>query len=493
MTRALRLCASPLIFCLTAGFASAADLRAEDLWKTWQSTVGLTGLTLDAAGTQTNADGLTLTKVRIKLDPTAAIEMETLVLRENADGSVAILPGEAALVHSTPHQGRLALSHQDLQLTARETDAGALRYDYQAAQIGLDLQLNLDGGTTAPSAISIAAEAVSGHYSDTPGDLRSFELALKTGLVKSQSALQDRSMGVQSSSSGEIASLDFLGNFALPAGVTTMGMMQPGALRDALTRGLAVQMQLSQGKTITQTTEDLGFFNYNLRMTAAPSEMRLAVSQTSFTLDGTAGQMDFHGTSPELAGPVDASLASAAFALKFPILSPETAQDYHLRFSMNDFALSEATWTMFDPNGALVHAPGRFNLDLGGTMRADLPGALDAAIFGGMPVFPQPEKLEIRDVTAKGLGVAMKIFGAFTFDSSQTIPTPTGRADLVLSGMERLLTGLTTLMPQEKETIISIRETLKQYTLSKPGVDENHAAFEVRNGTELYLNGKEFK
>lgn len=493
MTRALRLFASPLIYCLTAGVA-AADLRADDLWKTWQSTMAQTGLTLEAGDSQTNTDGLTLNRLRLALDPSAALEMERLVLRENADGSVAILPGAVALVHSTAHRGRLELNHEGLELTARETEGGGLRYDYQAGRISADLQLNWPGGdpSDGPSVVSIGAEAVSGHYSDTPGDLRSFDLALKTGLVKTVSSMQDGSAGVSSRNSSEISSLDFQGSFALPAGVTALGMMEPGALRDALTRGLALQMRLNQGKTLTQSSEDLVFFKYDLRMTAAPSDMRMAISQTSLSVDGTAGQMDFHFVTPELAGPVNASLGSAAFGLKFPIVSPDRAQDFHLRFNMENLALSEASWAMFDPEGVLVHAPGRFNLDLGGMMRADLPGVVDSALYGNAPVLPQPEKLEIRDVTVKGLGTALKIFGAFSFDNSGFMPMPSGRADLVLSGMERLLTGLTTLMPQQKSDIASFREMLNEYTIRKPGADENRATFEMRNGVEAYLNGKRF-
>jgi len=162
MFRMTTFAAAPVFALLLGGTAHAA-LTADQVWQSWKDAGALVGLTVSAA-TENNSSGvLTLNGVTIASAGTSGLTISDMVLTEQSDGSVTIVPGaDIGVTMTGATEGSVKLTHDGLTLTARAADGG-LAYDFAAAKLDVAYGSTYPGasidGTEAPKATPRAPSA----------------------------------------------------------------------------------------------------------------------------------------------------------------------------------------------------------------------------------------------------------------------------------------------------------------------------------------------
>ena len=119
---------APAIALLMSGTAHAA-LTADQVWQSWKNAGAMIGLEV-AAATENNSGGvLTLNGVSISPAGVPGLTISDMVLTEQSDGTVIIVPGaEIGATMAGDTEGSVKITHDGLTLIAREADGG-LAYD----------------------------------------------------------------------------------------------------------------------------------------------------------------------------------------------------------------------------------------------------------------------------------------------------------------------------------------------------------------------------
>jgi hypothetical protein len=164
---------------------------------------------------------------------------------------------------------------------------------------------------------------------------------------------------------------------------------------------------------------------------------------------------------------------------------------------LEDVALGDQLWSMFDPTNALSHAPMRLMLNVDGTgvqgfdltpSQEELPKSTDAGWL---------ETLNINTLGVSLLGAELTGNGRFVFDSTDTktydgFPKPEGKADLRLTGLNAALDSLIKAGLVQADQMMMPRMMLGMFT--RPVGDD---AFETdlqfgKNG-DIRMNGQRLR
>ena len=194
------LAASSALVFLMGGTAHAA-LTADQVWQSWKDAAKLAGLEITSA-TEANSGGvLTLNGVTIAPPgKTDGLKVSDITLTEESDGSVTIRPG-ATIGADGGEAGRLAITHEGLELKAREGDAGALVYDYSADKLSAIVATVTDGFSfTEEPAKKVTNDVVvnfddlKGTYTDAPGTNRTFSMDIAASKLAYEVKTDDPNM-----------------------------------------------------------------------------------------------------------------------------------------------------------------------------------------------------------------------------------------------------------------------------------------------------------
>jgi hypothetical protein len=486
--------AAPGIALLLSGTAHAA-LTADQVWQSWKDAGAMVGLTISAA-TENNSGGvLTLNGVSIAPEGEAGLTISDMVLTEESDGSVTIVPGaDIGVAMTGDTEGSVKVTHDGLTLTAREADGG-LAYDYAAAKLDVVYDTTYPGmsfdGSEAPkvtAAGTVGFTNLAGVYSDTPGTNRTFGLDLKADMLSYSTSQDDPGMEMKQTSTSETQGIDLSLDFALPSTIALTAIQSPADFTTALNEGLSVSMTTKQGDSSGTMKQENAFMPMDLMIKAGGGEGTVLFNKDTFSMKSMAAGLDIESASGALPAPVKVTTGPMEFDLTTPVIATEAAGDYSFVLKLADFSLNEEAWAMFDPQGALPRDAAQIGIDISGKTKMDLP-ALVAAEETGVPYTPAPESLNITELGVKVAGAALATTGAFTFDNSMGIPMPLGEANITVSGANKLIDGLIATGLLAEEDAMGARMMMGMFMVPS-GDNTLTSKIEAKEGMQILVNGQ---
>lgn len=485
----------PLVPALTAfalacsSTAALADLRAQDLWQSWQSSVAASGLQLAAQSAETEGQALRLAGLTLVLNPNATLNIRELTLTDTEAGDVTIIPGEAWVDYAAGRDP-LQIRHNDLVITATAPAAAGVRYALRARDLTTLLPLPQRAQEGSAPVIHVTETqfiGLRGSYTDQPGALRSLETDLKADRLISTTRIkgEDPADPVARSETEGLALRGRIGWSALahPAKIRTAAEFET-----ALGLGLSLNFDMAQGLTRSDARAQTPV-SYRWQMRSEPSEARFAFDAGGLRASAGGGAISLHLQSPALPGPLDFGLAAADFALELPVIAREVAAPYALRLALRDVTVSETGWAMIDSGRLLPRDPLQMEIDLTGTTLLDLT-KINAPWQPGSPALGAvPETLSLRNVMLSLAGAEATMTGDFRFDHSGPVPHPLGSATLGLTGAEQLIDTLSALGVLTQANAGVARVMLTQLMTPAAGKDIRSTLLEGRPDGGLYVNG----
>lgn len=496
--------AAPVIVILMGGSAHAA-LTADQIWQSWKDGAALVGLNITAA-TESNSGGV-LTLNGISIAPAGESEAFTIsdmTLTENADGTVAIRPGDAIGldVGTAEEGGKIALTHDGLSLVAKEGGNGGIVYDYSAAKLDLAYDFTSPGYSFDESQPAepgkekgtIGFQDLSGQYSDTPGDNRTFGLTLAAAKLIYDISSDQPAFGMKTAQTSETDSITIGGEFALPSGIALGEIDSAADFGQALQQGLSVKLNTTQGVSKGTASQQDMFLPYDMVMEAGAGTADLLFNKDVFSLTSKGdGGFTMDITTPASPAPVKISMDTIEMNLLSPVMSGETAGDYGLVMKLGQLVLNDEVWGMFDPGAALKREPFDLAVDLAGKAKVDWIAMIVADETGGPEVVPEPESLNINQMALKLAGAALDATGALTFDNAAGFPAPLGEATVNISGADQLINGLIATGILSEDDAMMARMMMGGFMVPGSEPDTLTSKVEFKEGFQIFANGQQIQ
>ncbi|WP_225029483.1 DUF2125 domain-containing protein [Xinfangfangia pollutisoli] len=502
MFRFTHFAAAPAFVLLMGGTAHAA-LTADQVWSSWKDGAGLVGLQINAA-TESNTGGvLTLNGVSIApAGETNAITISDMTLTEEADGSVTIRPGaDIGFDGSANGGGKFDLAHAGFVITAHEGEAGALVYDYKADTLSAKIDAGYEGysydantpAQRVTNLIDVNFEGLEGTYSDTPGTNRAFGLTVSAKNFGYDVTMDDPNLKMKQAQKSQTADVSLTGTLTLPSTIPLTAIQNAGDFGRALEEGLAFTFATKQGDSTGSVSQEDEYFPMQFDMTASGGEATGSFDKQAFAIKSDGAGMTFNLTSAAIPAPVEVTLGPVALDFLFPVVSPDTASDYHLKLSLSQFVLNDAVWGLFDPGAALKREPLDLAVDVSGKTKIDAVGLMAAEETGAPPPVPAPESLDINTLALKVAGAALNATGAFTFDNSMGMPMPLGQADVSVTGANALIDGLIATGLISQDDAMGARMMMGAFM--KPGAEPDSltSLIEAKEGGQIFVNGQQIQ
>lgn len=488
--------AAPAFVLLMGGTAHAA-LTADQVWQSWKDAGAMIGLEITAATENNDGGVLTLNGVSIAPAGLPGVTISDMVMTEESDGSVTIVPGaDINLGLSGDTKGFAKVQHEGLTLTVREADGG-VAYDYAATKLDVIYDTTAPGmsfdGSPAPDVASkgtVSLGELSGTYSDTPGANRTFGLDMTAGLLAYTTSLDDPSLEIKQETTSETADIAVSFDLALPSSMSAEGGVMPTDFGVALNEGLSLTFTSTQGATAGTVKQESPYFPMDMAIAAGGGESSGVFNKDLFSIKSIGSGLEVESTSAMMPAPIKVTMGAVEFEMTSPIVATDAAGDFALVMKLNQLSVNEEAWAMVDPTGALPRDPADLAIDISGKTIIDVPAMIAAGDAGGMPVLPAPESLDITELTLKVAGAALAGSGAFTFDNSLGMPMPLGEANITLTGGNALIDGLIAIGVVTEEDAMGARMMMGAFMSPGANPDELTSKIEAKPGFEIYVNGQ---
>jgi hypothetical protein len=496
MFRMTKFFVAPAFVVLMGGTAHAA-LTADQVWQSWKDAGTLAGLEVTAA--TENSDGGTLTLNGVSVAPSGipGITISDMVMTENADGSVSVVPGaDIGLAITGDTKGTVKLTHDGLILTAREADGG-IAYDFAAAKLDLVYDTTYAGtsfdGSAAEDATSsgtVGFTNLSGTYSDTPGTNRTFGLDMKADTLAYDTKLDDPGMATKQSTDSTTANVEISLDLALPSTVSLAAMEAPADFGKALEEGFALSASSKQGESTGTMVQESEFLPLTFAVKAGGGDAKLLFNKDMFSVQSSGTGMELDVTSAAIPVPVKVTSGPIVAGLTSPVMAADAAGDYGFTLKLSQFSVNEEAWAMIDPGAALKRDPADVAIDISGKTKLDFIGLMQAEEMGMEPPVPAVETLDIKELALKVAGAALTGTGAFTFDNSMGVPMPLGEANVSVTGANALIDGLIKAGLVAEEDAMGARMMMGAFMSPGANPDELTSKIEAKAGGEIYVNGQ---
>ncbi|MEX1661278.1 DUF2125 domain-containing protein [Thioclava sp. 15-R06ZXC-3] len=472
--------------------AAFADVTPEQVWDAWQKGYEAYGYQVLSGSTDRQGDTLNVSDVKLVNevnDSSFTMTIPEIKLRDRGDGTV-----EATLADKMTAEATADLPKKDpMQMSMVMTQKGTsvivsgspedMIYDITAPNMTIEVDQKIGKeGATMPVKVWASIDNTTGRYEMKQGDSHDVTSQVKSAMVKFTASGADPESSGTFNMSGQLADLDYSGNFILPNGAAME------KLDEALSAGMNLDFKASYGPSNYELTADSKEGPVTIKSSADTGtiDVKMAKDGIHYAATGTKAKIDM--TSQKLPFPVSAALDEMDADFTIPVTSSTDTQPYKAKIALKGLTLSDNVWSLFDPQGKLPRDPASLVIDLSGntTVTSDLfsPEAAN------MPA--PPLKVDSADVNALQLTVAgadLRGTGALKFDNSGPVPKPVGTLDFTLKGANALMDNLVAagLVPQDQ--VMFGRMMLGLY--AKPtGDDEMQSQVEFKDGGEILVNGQ---
>lgn len=490
--------AAPAFALLMGGTAHAA-LTADQVWQSWKDAGAMVGLEVSAATENKDGGALTLNGVSIAPAGMGGITITDMVLTEEGDGSVTIEPGDIAVAMEGETTGSVAVTHDGLTLTAREADGG-LAYDYSAAKLDLVYDTTSPGisfdGTPAPdvkSSGSFGFVDLAGTYSDTPGTNRTFGLDLTAATLAYTTANDDPAMEMKQTTASTTEAVELSFDFVMPSTIQLMAIAGPADFATALQEGLSVSFASKQGASTGSMNMESPYMPMGMEIAAGGGEATGTFGKDGLSIQSQGEGLELNVTSGAMPVPVKVTSGPVVFGLTSPVIAAEEAGDFGLVMKLSQFSINEEAWALVDPGAALSREAADLAVDISGKTKLDFVGLVTAEEMGAPPPIPQPESLDITELSLKVAGAALAGTGAFTFDNSMGMPMPLGEANVTVTGANALIDGLIATGLVSEDDAMGARMMMGMFMTPGAGADELTSKIEAKEGFAIFVNGQQIQ
>ncbi len=473
-----------------------ADVTPEEVWQNWQDSSAAMGQTMLAASAARNGDALVVTGITIASAAegvTVEGSIETLTLTDQGDGTVlATMSPEFPMKMRLPaiEPGKpdaemtLLFTQEGLTMLASGT-ADAISYDISAPSMAM--KLDSIAGTDSQAAnftLDATFSDLAGSYATAKTDagmtatsdltLSGLAMAMVGGAPANGSEMRMTAAmeGITSKSEGSL--------LAMMAG----GMTAP----DMLAKVNSTSEMTSQSTQFdVEIVDETG--PTTVKGTMGPGSFNAAIAGGVIEYAGTQTQLAMNVTSPNIPLPdLSVTMAGTEFGLTMPIAPTDAAVPFAFKTSLQDLALSEQLWAMFDPSAQLPRDPINFVIDADGMAKANAMPA-DAATTPFMPA--ELETLNLKQVRLSLAGATLAGAGTSTFEVVEGgLPNPNAKLDFTLTGANGLMDKLVAAGLLTPEMLTMPRMMLAMVARpSADGADSYESAIEIKDKA-IFANGQ---
>ena len=498
-----------LVALLTASPA-LADVTPDDVWAMWQAQAQAMGLTLEAEQHR-DGDALVIDSARlilavpeedgtvffafngVRFDPAdggavLATYPETLTFSFGI-GEAGEMVAEAAFKGSaTQYQGVYTGAPEDMSVTwtADGLDISLTNLFADGTQInGFNGSIALAGPLTLENRTQIDADHLTLTHSSNYGGIN---------FVFNGTNINQNGMDVDYS--GTIASSVGQSQLVLPRdGIDIMDL--PAQLR----AGMAFSSSTEMGRYETnQVMAQNGTTILDQSAVFETQTVGFGLDKNGVVYDVSVGQIALDMSTPDLPVPMILSMETMITYFAMPLLQEDGDQQAVLRVALQELAINDEIWAMFDPEAKLTRTPLTFKIDVGTTvdMLTDLVDFEAMEKFIGKETSPVlATAVDIKDLFFSATGVEVASSGSFTLNNDDLetydgFPAPAGEITTRIEGAHGLIDRLIEMGLLGDTEALGARAALNLLTVAD---DDGilHSQVEIKADGQIIANGQRIK
>ncbi|MGZ2255856.1 DUF2125 domain-containing protein [Roseobacter sp. A03A-229] len=488
---------------LLAGTAQA-DVTAQDVWADWQAYMTGVGYEMTATETQ-SGDTLTVEDIEMTAPDlgdgsSMVMRVERLDFRENDDGSVNVIYPETVAFDvelKDPSASDVDID-MEIRTTAMDMVVTGVPTDMTSTYAAESIEMVMTGLTVDGEAVSnedaagrLLLSGLSGTTQSTVGGKRAYDQNMIAQAAAYEISFNDPEGSGDFDFSSTIDGLNFTGSSALP-----LAVVQATDMSALLAAGMTADGTFGySGGASKMSVVENGTPTFAAQTSSAGGTLNVTMGAEGLEYSGDQNELQVAMSGDQLPLPLALDMDNARFNLAMPLQKSEEMQDFAVGFAFNDFSMSEALWSIFDPGQQLPRDPATIVLDLAGKARL-LFDFLDpsGAVMSGSPTVTPAEidSVDINRLQISVAGAELNGEGAFTFDNSAPDgpPKPTGAADLTLTGANALIDKLVGigLLPEDQ----AMGARMMMGLLAVPGdePDTLNSKIEINDQGHVLANGQ---
>jgi len=505
MTRFTAFKTSSAIALLFSASPAFADLSAEQAWEKFQSFGAIYGGVISAAGVNETSTGLDLAGIALTIDTPEVdviVGMPDMSLRENNDGTVAVVQPETGIMTFTIRaEGEEVLAEVTVNMSGATQvisgDADNMVYDFTLPTLELLLDKVTAEGEDAPISGTIALSNYTGSYKIASGEMMTLDGAAAIDNITAEIKAWDPDGGdgkfvLNAAYDGIVGS----STSTIPEG---MSMMDPATIMSA---GFATRGGFNtQGGKLSFSFVD-GSENAAGELSSEGGAGFIEMSKDAIAYDLSGRGVNATISGSEIPLPVVGfGLQDWAFKILVPTSKSTDERDYALLTRLGGLTVNDMMWMMVDPAGGLPHDPATVEVDLTGTAKLffDLfnpESMMTMESDNGMP--GELNSLILNKLLVSAVGAELTGNGAFTFDNSDLatfdgLPRPEGKVDLQLTGAYALIDKLVGMGLLPEDQAMGARMMMGLFARPGGGEDTLVSTIEVTPEGALMANGQRLK
>ena len=503
--------------------AAMADVTAEEVSQNWQGMAKASGQTF-TIGKEEKGDGtVTLTDVGIATR-TANLEVSgkipSIVFTEAGDGTVSVTMSPAydlAFASAAPDRkrttGTIGIKQDGMTLIVSGTPQ-AMDYAWDVASGEVAFGNFEEDGVPKDLDIDVKLKEAKSTYNVKPGERRDFTSTFAVSSVDFSVSGTDTSVAMEpgttdggatgAAPAGEPMKYAATGTVSGLAGASTVAMdgkSASGDLAQMLANGFATRSSFTYDSSAVQGSMDLpGGGKGSYSTTSGAGRIAVAVDPDHLSYDiGTADnaiELKMAETGPM--SDASFSIGESRVSILVPVAKSDTPKPFGFNMTLRGVTLSDAIWSLFDPQSTIPRDPITVVLDTKGTATPKQ----SLANPGGMDAFPASNEppadldtLEITDLDVSGGGAELKGSGALAFDNTrpkvlaEALPMPTGTIDLTLDGSNDLMGKLMALGILPPQAMMGFGMVTALIAKPGPTADSLVSKIEFTDDGKILANG----
>jgi hypothetical protein len=481
---------------------AAADITPEQLWENWQALFAAGGQTVVAESVERQGDDLVISNLTIAAaDQGETIEgsLEQLVMTDLGNGTVGVTwsadfpmrirfdPAQAE-GQAPPGARPMVLDmlyHSPEMVTIASGNLDDIRYDMTAPKMQFTLQ---EAAETADPNVSFVFDIT---MTDTSGSyvMKAVDQGMNTDFDLTMANLAIAVDGIDKTKGSDLRMVSTLADMSLKS----QGLVLPAAGAGAMPADELAKMNMVLDIAYGSGSADLDGTDANgpvsIRSTTGAATGQISIQNGAFGYDLAQSMvtMAISGAAlpvPELSMTMDA----ANMGLSLPIAPSDTAKPFGFSISLQNLALSDAIWSLFDPSAQLPRDPIQFELDTAGMVRvpAQAPAAdAPAAALTGL------DSLNLKNLRLALAGADLRGSGTSTFAPDATGQMqPDAKLDFTLNGANGLMDKLVAAGLATPDMLSMPRMMLAMVARqAADGADSYASQIEVRDKS-VFANGQ---
>ncbi|MFT6674966.1 MAG: hypothetical protein ACJAVM_001152 [Sulfitobacter sp.] len=490
--------------------AAWADLTAAQVWGDWRQYLEGMGYTLNAtekaSGGALTVSDMTLGFVIPDDAGSMSMTLGTVILREQGDGSVAVVMPETMPITMTATEGsgpgdsftmKMDYTQSGHQMTV-SGDPAQMTYNYAASSAMLSLRaLIAEGKSYGPenARFDITAKDFTTTTTMTLGDMRGYD---QTGSMSSASYdvfINNPEDANQVSLTGNIEAVAMQGASMIPlrlANAADMSaMIKAGFQVSALIR-------YGSGTSAMMVTDPK---NGDVAIKTNSQGGHLSVKMGADGLGYGGGQNDLNVVMnvAALPFPVELNMGEGAFNLSLPVTKADAPQDFAFGVTLGDFQMSDMIWSIFDPTAQLPRDPATLVIDLAGKVKV-LLDYLDPKVAEslGKQTPAEVQSVAINRILLDAVGARFEGSGDLTLDNTDKttfpgFPKPVGSISFTLDGANALIDKLVSMGLIPADQAMMPRMMMGMITVPNDGPDSLKSTIDLTADGQVLANGQRIK